>query len=89
MEEAEKEFLYKRLFAGYPDVVNVMQLKEMTGLSRQFIYHLLQNHEIPAFRIANSYRFAKVSVIDYVIRAREEFDEELERKSVPAESEPD
>ena len=57
-----------KMFAQYPDVVDVKQLKEMLGYGYNKIYELLENKEIYSKRIGWVYKIPKVSVIDYLMR---------------------
>lgn len=55
------------VFASYPDVVNVNQLREMLGnISRKTAYGLLQRGEIHSIVVGKAYRIPKVCVIDYL-----------------------
>lgn len=55
------------VFASYPDVVNVAQLREMLGnISRKTAYGLLQQGEIHSIIVGRSYRIPKVCVIEYL-----------------------
>ena len=54
------------MFPDYPDVVNVRQLQSMLSISRALAYELINDGQIQAVRIGNSYKIPKVSVINYV-----------------------
>jgi len=59
---------YKRdMFAEYPDVVDVEQLRRMLGgISRKLAYRLLASGELRSVRIGRSYRIPKLCVIEYL-----------------------
>ena len=59
---------YKRdMFAEYPDVVDVEQLRRMLGgISRKLAYRLLASGELRCVRIGRSYRIPKLCVIEYL-----------------------
>ena len=59
---------YKReMFAEYPDVVDVEQLRKMLGgISRKLAYCLLASGELRCVRIGRSYRIPKLCVIEYL-----------------------
>ncbi len=58
--------LYQMMFPEYPDIVTVRQLREMLGISRQLAYDLINDGELQAIRIGNSFKIPKVSVINFV-----------------------
>ena len=59
---------YKRdMFAEYPDVVDVEQLRKMLGgISRKLADRLLASGELRSVRIGRSYRIPKLCVIEYL-----------------------
>ena len=59
---------YKRdMFAEYPDVVDVEQLRRMLGgISRKLAYRLLASGELRSVRIGRSHRIPKLCVIEYL-----------------------
>ena len=55
------------MFAEYPDVVDVEQLRKMLGgISRKLAYRLLASGELCCVRIGRSYRIPKLCVIEYL-----------------------
>ena len=55
------------MFAEYPDVVDVEQLRKMLGgISRKLAYRLLTSGELRCVRIGRSYRIPKLCVIEYL-----------------------
>ena len=55
------------MFAEYPDVVDVEQLRRMLGgISRKLAYRLLASGELRSVRIGRSYRIPKLCVIEYL-----------------------
>ncbi|MSS10923.1 helix-turn-helix domain-containing protein [Clostridium sp. WB02_MRS01] len=56
------------MFAKYPDVVEVNQLREMLGgISRKLAYRLLADNEIRSVRVGRTYKIPKVCVIEYLL----------------------
>lgn len=56
------------MFAKYPDVVEVNQLREMLGgISRKLAYKLLADNEIRSVRVGRTYKIPKVCVIEYLL----------------------
>jgi len=63
------DIVYSRMFANYPDVVDVPQLQSMLGgIGKQSTYKLLKNSAIKSIRIGKIYRIPKVNVISYLTR---------------------
>ena len=56
------------LFADYPDVMSVKQVKEALSISRLGTYKLLRAGEIKSFMIGNTYKIPKTALIEYVIK---------------------
>ena len=61
--------IYKIMFADYPDILTVAQLQKMLHISRQLSYELINSGQIRAFKVGNSFRIPKVSVIDFVMKS--------------------
>ncbi len=67
MKKSEFKELYKLMFPNYPDIVTVVQLQKMLGISRQLTYKLIGDGYIPGVKIGNAFRVPKVNVINYVL----------------------
>ncbi len=61
--------IYKIMFADYPDILTVAQLQKALHISRQLSYELINSGQIRAFKVGNSFRIPKVSVIDFVMKS--------------------
>ena len=72
MKKSELRELYKMMFPDYPDIVTVKQLREMLGISRQLAYDLINDGELQAIKIGNSFKIPKVSVINFVTEEKKE-----------------
>lgn len=57
---------YKTMFTSYPDLVDIIQLKEMLGIGITLAYRLVKNNQIPALKIGRQYKIPKMNIIDYV-----------------------
>ena len=56
------------MFADYPDVVEVADLRKMLGgISKKLAYKLLSEQEIRSVRIGRAYKIPKVCVIEYLM----------------------
>lgn len=59
---------YKTMFANYPDVVNIEQMREMLGnIGTSLSYKLLRDKSIRSFKIGRDYKILKIDIIDYLI----------------------
>lgn len=59
---------YKTMFAKYPDVVNIEQMREMLGnIGTSLSYKLLRDKSIRSFKIGRDYKILKIDIIDYLI----------------------
>lgn len=57
----------EKIFAEYPDVVNVKQMCVMLGgIGPKAAYQLLHEGHIRYFKIGKAFRIPKMSVIDYI-----------------------
>lgn len=56
------------IFADYPDVVSISQLKEMLGIGKSVAYRLVQTNKIKSFRIGRIYKIPKKNIIDYILQ---------------------
>ena len=57
----------EKMFAGYPDVVNVDQLREMLGgIGYKAAYGLLHDGSIRFFKIGKAFRIPKINIIKYL-----------------------
>ena len=59
---------YEMMFTSYPDLVNIVQLKEMLGIGVTLAYRLVKNNTIPAFKIGREYKIPKRNIISYLTR---------------------
>lgn len=67
MKNDNLKAICSQIFADYPDIVTVKQVREMLGASRTFVYELINNGDLPAMKICNTYRIPKVYVIQYLV----------------------
>jgi len=62
----------EKMFAAYPDVVNVDQLREMLGgIGYKAAYGLLHDGSIRFFKIGKAFRIPKINIIEYLQRNSE------------------
>ena len=57
---------YELMFTEYPDIVNIVQLKEMLGIGSNLAYKLVRNKTIPALKVGREYKIPKRNIIYYL-----------------------
>ena len=58
--------IYNTMFTSYPELLTVIQLKEMLGIGITLTYRLLKNKQIQALKVGRQYKIPKISVINYL-----------------------
>ena len=56
------------MFAEYPDVVGIEEIRKMLGIGREKAYSLVKSGELKRIPCSRSIKVPKVSVIDYLLR---------------------
>lgn len=69
MTKAEVSELYKVMFAEYPDLLSINELRNMLGISKHKAYDLINDGSIDAIKIGNAFRIPKINVINYILSA--------------------
>ena len=62
---------YDLMFTAYPDIVNIVQLKEMLGIGVNLAYRLVRNKTIKALKVGRQYKIPKRNVIAYLTNQNE------------------
>ena len=57
---------YELMFTAYPDIVNIIQLKEMLGIVINLAYKLVRNKTIPSLKVGREYKIPKRNIIYYL-----------------------
>ena len=55
-----------KMFANYPDVLGIKDLRKTLGIGRAGAYKLLEAGKIQSFKIGNTYKIPKSALIEYV-----------------------
>ena len=55
-----------KMFANYPDVLGIKDLRQALGIGRAGAYKLLETGKIQSFKIGNTYKIPKSALIEYV-----------------------
>lgn len=58
---------YQIMFTSYPDLLTIVQLKEMLGIGIILAYRLVRDNTIKALKIGREYKIPKANVISYLI----------------------
>lgn len=58
---------YQIMFTSYPDLLTIVQLKEMLGIGITLAYRLVRDNTIRALKIGREYKIPKANVISYLI----------------------
>ena len=65
MDEREK---YRRKYASYPEVVNLLQFREMLGgIADSTVRKLMRENRVKHYYIRTTYLIPKEWVIDYIL----------------------
>ena len=51
------------MFTAYPDIVNIIQLKEMLGIGINLAYRLVRNKTIPSLKVGREYKILKINQV--------------------------
>jgi len=54
------------LFAQYPDIMTVRDMRAALHIGRLGAYRLLQSGEVRSFKIGNIYKIPKTALMEYV-----------------------
>ena len=57
---------YQMMFATYPDLVNIQELKQMLGIGVNLAYRLVRTNTIPSIKVGREYKIPKRNVIAYL-----------------------
>ena len=62
---------YQMMFTSYPDLVDVVQLKEMLNIGITLAYRLVREKTIKALKVGRQYKIPKRNVITYLTNQNE------------------
>ena len=54
---------YELMFTAYPDIVNIIQLKEMLGIGINLADRLVRNKTIPSLKVGREYKILKINQV--------------------------
>jgi len=64
--EINVQDIYRVVFKGYPDVLDVKQVSEILGVCQKTVYRLIADGSLPMLKIGRQYRITKVNVLKYM-----------------------
>ena len=60
----------KNMLLHYPDILTPRDVMEILSISKNTLYHMIQNNDLPAFRLGpRSWRFRRDDLIAYLEEA--------------------
>lgn len=57
---------YELMFTSYPDLVNIIQLKDMLGIGINLAYKLVRDNTIQSIKVGREYKIPKRNIIFYL-----------------------
>ena len=57
---------YDLMFISYPDLVNIVQLKDMLGIGITLAYRLVKQNIIKSIKVGREYKIPKRNIISYL-----------------------
>lgn len=64
--------VYRVMLKEYPDVLDILQVCSILGVSKKTAYRIVRDGELPCIKVGREYRVPKVNVIHYLLGADEE-----------------
>ena len=58
--------VYRIVFKGYPEVLNVKQVSAVLGISEKTVYKLIRNGTFACMKVGWEFRIPKVVIMKYV-----------------------
>lgn len=63
----QSEEAYKLMLTEYPDLLTAEQVGAILGVSRQYVYGMINGGYIYGIKIGKSYKVSKIRLIEYLI----------------------
>ena len=58
--------IYKIVFKGYPEVLNVKQVSKALGITEKTVYKLIKDGTFACMKVGREFRIPKVVIMKYV-----------------------
>ncbi len=58
------------MFQKYPDIMDVKQVMSALNISRHSVYNLIEQGDLPSFRVGKTHKIAKKALIKYINRTK-------------------
>ncbi len=56
----------KRMFDGYPDILNACDVRKILSIGKDTLYRLLENGDIKSIRIGRIYKIPKLYLEEFI-----------------------
>jgi len=64
--EINQQDVYKLMFYGYPEILDVKQVSKVLNVSTKTVYKLIRTGSLSAMKTGREFRVPKVAVMRYV-----------------------
>jgi len=64
--EINTQDVYKIVFYGYPEILDVKQVSKVLGVSTKTVYKLIRVGSLSGMKIGREFRVPKVAVMKYI-----------------------
>ena len=64
--EINTQDVYRIVFNGYPEVLDVKQVSKVLGVSTKTVYKLIGNGTLSSMKVGREFRVPKVVIMKYV-----------------------
>lgn len=58
--------MYRVVFKGYPDIMDVKQISEILEVSTKTVYKLIRANLLSAMKVGREFRIPKISLLTYI-----------------------
>lgn len=67
MPVTQLEQVYKLMLTEYPDLLTAEQVAEILGVSRQYVYGMINDGYLFGVKVGKAYKVSKIKLIEYLI----------------------
>ena len=64
----KKRELPEGMLDGYPDVLEIKDVRKILDIGERAVYKLLQSGELKSIKVAGKYRIPKLYLAEYILR---------------------
>ena len=66
MLDINSQDIYRSVFKGYPEVLNVKQVSTVLGISAKTVYKLIRKGALSSMKVGREFRVPKVVIMRYI-----------------------